>query len=197
MSYRSLLVATLAALALAAPNAVAATVTYLAIMNGPSEAPPNASTAQGIARVTIDTTLSTMRVQSSFSGLIGTTTAAHIHCCTILPGDGIAGVATQTPSFFGFPLGVQFGLMDRTFDMTLSSSYRAGFITANGGNTSTAFQQLIAGVATGRAYFNIHTTEFPGGEIRGFLVTNVPAPPLGALLCVGIAGVLGLRRRTT
>src|SRR4029077_13146149 len=35
---------------------------------------------------------------------------------------------------------------------------------------SLASNALFAALAQGRAYFNIHTTAFGGGEIRGFLV---------------------------
>ena len=69
--------------------------------------------------MTIDDAAFTMRVESTFSGLTGITTASHIHCCTAVASTGTAGVATQTPSFVGFPLGVTSGTFDSTFDMTL------------------------------------------------------------------------------
>ena len=39
------------------------------------------------------------------------------------------------------------------------------------------------------AYFNIHTIQFPGGEIRGFLhaVQSVPEPGSLVLLGLGLA----------
>src|SRR2546426_810756 len=70
---------------------------FEAALNGPSEAPPNASPGTGLAFVTLDPVAHTMRVEVTFSGLIGTTTASHIHATTALPGTGTAGVATQTP----------------------------------------------------------------------------------------------------
>jgi hypothetical protein len=45
----------------------------------------------------------------------------------------------------------------------------------------------------GRAYFNIHTSFAPGGEIRGFLAP-VPEPAVLSLLGVGICAI-SLRRR--
>jgi CHRD domain/PEP-CTERM motif len=179
-----------AALALVMGNlssaADAAILIYSATMNGLNEAPPNASPGVGTAMITFDTTLSTMRVQANFSGLIGNTTSAHIHAATTVPGTGIAGVATTTPSFVGFPLGVNAGTMDQTFDMTLASSYNPNYVNANGGTTATAFTALLSSSAAGTAYYNIHSTFAAGGEIRGFL-TAVPEP--SSLLLTGIAMV--------
>jgi hypothetical protein len=73
-----------------------------------------------------------MFIDVSFSGLLGTTTASHIHCCTPTPLSGTAGVATTTPTFAGFPLGVTSGTYMNTLDLTLASSYNPAFVTANG-----------------------------------------------------------------
>lgn len=145
-----------------------------------------------------DDILNIMRVTASFSGLLGNATAAHIHAATATPRSGTAGVATQVPSFVGFPLGVTAGSFDQTFDMSLASSFRAAFITANGGTPLSAFAALMTASAEGRAYFDIHTTAFPGGEISGFLepttATQVPLPASVLLLLSGL-GALGLAAR--
>ena len=126
-----------------------------------------------------------MRVQTNFSGLLAGVTAAHIHAPTAVPGTGTAGVATSVPTFPGFPSGVTAGTYDRTFDMLLSSSYNPSFVTNNGGTTASAFAALRAAISAGRAYLNIHSSMFPGGEIRGFLnlcpTINVSIPDAFAL----------------
>lgn len=170
-------------------------LSFTAALSGANESPPNASTGIGSALVTIDDTSFVMRVQASFTGLLGPTSAAHIHCCTGAPGTGTAGVATTVPSFAGFPLGVMSGTYDRSFDMTLASSWNGAFITANGGGTGTSFSALLAGLNSGKAYFNIHTNLYPSGEIRGFLVAApVPEPSSVALMLAGL-GVLGVAAR--
>ena len=157
-------------------SAVAAVINYAATLSGTLESPPNASPAIGSVLVTVDTTLMTMRVRSNFSGTTSGTTASHIHCCTPVAGTGNAGVATTTPSFVGFPLGVTTGSMDQTYDMTLAASFNPAFVTAQGGTVAGARTALFNGLAGGMAYFNIHTTNFGGGEIRGFPVVGAGGP---------------------
>lgn len=172
------------------PIAHAVPITYVASLDGPSENPANISPATGSAIVTLDVGADTLRVQVTFSGLLGTVTVAHIHCCVLPPRN--VGVATTLPTFPGFPSGVTSGSYDQTFDTTLASTYSAAFITANGGTAASAEAALAAGLEAGQAYLNIHTTQFPGGEIRGFLV---PEPESYALIGIGLIGLMYARTR--
>jgi hypothetical protein len=173
------------------PMSQGSLITYHANLDGLSEAPPNASPGTGVADVSYDDVAHTLRVQVSFSGLLGTVTASHIHAATASPGIGTAGVATTTPTFAGFPSGVTSGVYDNTLNLILASSWNASYITAHGGTTAGAEAALAAALAADKAYLNIHTNAFPGGEIRGFLVP-VPEP-----VTVGLLGfaALFIRRR--
>lgn len=179
-----------------ATAAQAAPITFATMLSGPTEFPANASPGTGLAIVDFDIVAHTLRVRASFSGLTGTTAAAHIHCC-VDPSAAMptASVATMTPSFTGFPLGVLSGSMDQTFDTTVASSFRAGFITGLGGGTvAGAEAALHAGLLAGAAYFNIHTSTFPGGEIRGFLAA-VPEPSTLSVFGIAFAGLAFGRRK--
>ena len=184
------------ALTLCATASHAAILPFFAILNGPSESPANASPGTGFATVTLDTVANTLTLNVSFSGLTGTTSASHIHAATTTAFTGTAGVATTTPTFAGFPLGVTSGTYSNTLDMTQASSYNPAFVTANGGTTATAQAALFAAIQANKSYLNIHTTTFPGGEIRGF-ITAAPEP--GTLSLMGGLGLFSaafvLRRR--
>jgi hypothetical protein len=170
----------------------ASIITYDATLTGAAEVPPTGSPGTGFAIVTINTITQMMNVNVVFSGLLGPTTASHIHCCTMVPGAGTAGVATTTPSFTGFPLGVTSGSFNNTFDLTLASSYNPAFVTAEGGTVASAEVALLAGMAADETYLNIHTSVDPGGEISGFLVAT---PEPATWLLAGIALIATIIRR--
>jgi hypothetical protein len=196
MKYKLLVVA-LAAVAMLIP-ASAAPVTFYANLSGPAEEPANASPGTGVTFVTIDPDAHTMHIEAVFANLLGTTTASHIHVVNG-PGDADTSdtrgpVATSVPSFPGFPLGVTAGTFDNTFNTLDASSYNPSFVTNSGGTVEQAETELFSAITSGRAYLNIHSTQFPGGEIRGFL-QPVPEPATVGLCVAALASLAVLKRR--
>ena len=157
---------------------------YVVNFSGANESPANISQGIGFGTVDYDSAAHTLALQVTFSGLTGLTTASHIHGPTANPFALNAGVATTTPSFAGFPLGVSSGTFANTLDLTLASSFNANFVTANGGTLLGAETALAAAMNDGKAYWTIHSSAFGGGEIRGFMV---PVPEPGTLAIAGLA----------
>jgi len=175
-------------------NARATIFSYRVSLDGPSEVPVNTSPGFGVGEVDYNDVLHTLFVGFYFSNLVGTTTASHIHAATTSPFAGTAGVATTTPTFAGFPLGVNGGVYTNTLDLTLASSWNSAFVTANGGTFTSAEGALAAAMASGRAYLNVHSSFAPGGEIRGFLVA-VPEPSALAVFGLGASALAWKARR--
>ncbi len=180
------------------PSTALAALQFQGILSSANEVPANPSTGKGLAQVFIDDALSTITFKVSFSGLTGNTTAAHVHCCTGVPGAN-SGIAIETPSLPGFPLGVRAGSFANSFDLLNPDNYNPPFVANNGGTAAGARDALIAGlrgVNGGGAYFNVHSAFRPAGELRANLV-QVPEPANWALMIMGF-GLVGanLRRRT-
>jgi hypothetical protein len=159
---------------------------------------PEVPGASGSGFAMFSLTGSMLSIDVSWSGLSGTTTIAHVHCCTATANTGTVGVAVTPGTLPGFPVGLQAGGYATTIDLSEASSFTATFVTNFGGGTVAGAQAaLLEAFGNDRAYLNIHTTEFPAGEIRGFIV-EVPEPSGAWLTALAVVLLVGfpLSRRT-
>ena len=119
-------------------------------LSGIFENPPNASTATGNITGTYDDVTKVISFNLTFSGLLGTSTAAHFHAP--------AGLTTNSPvriGFVGFPTGVASGTYANSFVLTA---------------------QQEGWLMTDSMYVNVHSNVFPGGEIRHQMNLDNPLP---------------------
>jgi hypothetical protein len=99
--------------------------------------------------------------------------------------------------YFGLNAGFETHL---AISLQVPSTYNPEWIAASGG-IEAAEVALITGLLSGRAYYEITSTAFPNGEIRGFFTRTEPPPPPPipepASLCLFGSGValLVVRRR--
>lgn len=172
---------------------------HLTVFQGTFAPEAPGATGSGTLMLEYDHDGHTLLIDAVWSGLSGTTTNAHIHCCTASPGSGTAGVAlarsdVQPNILPNFPLGITSGSYQKVIDLTSTSNYSNTFLANSGGTAAGAEARLIANLTTQNAYFNIHTSTFGGGEIRAF-VTAVPEPSTWISMLLGLGLVGGIVRR--
>jgi hypothetical protein len=177
--------------ALSTPGS-AAILTWSANLTGSQEIPANVSSATGSGWVQFDDSTNVLSVSLNWQGLTGIGVQSHIHCCVASP-PGNVGIALDLwlaanpqPASGGF---------FNSWDLDVVNPFRAAFVTASGGTAPGALAALLSAMDSnqGRAYFNIHTATYPGGEIRGD-ISQVPEPAT-ILSTIGGLGLLLLRRR--
>ena len=127
---------------------LAQVVQFNATINGTQETPSNSSPATGNAVMLYDVSKNTYDLIVTINNLSNTIANSHIH-------EAAAGVAGGVVVPFGGE-----SLYTRT------------------GNTVTAeFKGTYSGtpktLLSGGAYYNLHTSQFPGGEVRGQLIPQV------------------------
>ncbi|MBP9664087.1 MAG: CHRD domain-containing protein [Pyrinomonadaceae bacterium] len=120
--------------------------TFIAYLSGAQEVPAAATTGKGYARVFVNAATNTYTFTVVFEGLSSSQTLSHIHA----------------PGAIGTNAGVAINLG------TVGGT--SGTITGSGAITNTQINQLRQHLG----YVNVHTSNFPGGELRGQLGVSRP-----------------------
>lgn len=121
---------------------------FVARMTGAQETPANNAKATGTATFTLDGTK--LEYSISVRDLSGPPTMAHIH----VGAGGVAGPPVYTFTLKG-GAGTSGTISSGSVDLTK---------TASAGVSGDSLKALLN---NGNAYVNVHTKNFPGGEIRG------------------------------
>jgi hypothetical protein len=146
-------------------SAAAQASVFVASLSGAEEVPANGSSGTGLVFLFVDDTTRSFHLTGGFGGLSASVTSAHIHGPAD-PGVNAAVMVPLTPT--GGTLGT---------------------LSANGVFTLEQFEFLQSGLA----YVNVHTSSFPGGEIRGQLA--IPEPGTYALIAgLGLCAFASYRR---
>jgi hypothetical protein len=134
------------------------TAGYQAQLLAANEAPGNRSTGTGFGTVELSADETKITVNESFSGLTSSATASHIH--------GPAAPGANAPVLFpftGVPSATSGSIPQQSFSITPT---QVGYLKS------------------GLLYFNVHTVNFGGGEIRAQIL---PVPSTGLTFTNGVA----------
>jgi len=127
---------------------------FEAVLSGLNVIQPANSTGSGNVTVTLSQSGDSIFVQGSFSNLVGDHTASHIHVGFADENGGVVYPLTATVDADN--KGGTFEIQNNTFPI--------------GGDT-------LAQLQGGQLYVNVHTTEYPAGEIRGQILLSPNSPP--------------------
>jgi hypothetical protein len=133
----SILTASALALVLSAAPALAEVVNFSATLSGTEEVPPNDSAGTGMLEATFDTESKVFAWTITYEGLTGPATAAHYHGPAD-PGEN-AGPVLPIEGDLASPIEGEATLDDAQ----------------------------AADLEAGKWYFNLHTAQYPDGELRG------------------------------
>lgn len=152
-------------LLVSAPVGAQGSRTLKANLESFQEVPSVSSVAGGEFSARISGDGASIEYELSFDGLEGDITQSHIHFGQMSVNGGISVFLCQTAGFAD-PTGLaptcpQSG--------TVTGTLTAANIIGPGGQGIAAmeFAELVAGIRAGVAYANVHSSKFPGGEIRG------------------------------
>lgn len=131
-------------LGLLASGGAGAQTLYTAVLTGFQEVPSNSATALGNGTLILNAAENSVTVSADFFALSGNPSMAHVH--------GAADPGASAPPIITF------------------TTLPAAVTGVLGPQTQAVSPTEVADIKAGRWYFNIHTSTFTGGEIRGRIV---------------------------
>ena len=144
---------------------------FTATLAGDNEVPLVSSPAQGTFRAEIDedVTPAEVRYELTYSGFSTAVRQSHIHIAQPFASGAIMVWLCQTtlnpaPTGITVPTCPQEGTVTGVIHPT-----DVGTGSATQGVSSGEFAEFVAAIRGGNAYANVHSTQSPGGEIRGQL----------------------------
>jgi CHRD domain len=136
------------------------------------EVPAVSSTARGAFKARIREDAGTIAYELSYQGLQGDIRQAHIHFGQRSVNGGISVYLCQTATN---PDPTGLAPICSAAPATLTGTLTAANVIGPTGQgiAATEFAELVRAIRAGVAYVNVHSTSYPGGEIRG-QINNTP-----------------------
>jgi len=136
-------------------------------LRGYEEVPAVSSAASGRFKASIDKASDTLRYEVSYSGLEGDVRQSHIHFGQRGVNGGITIWLCQTAVNVSPVASTPQCPQSGTVTGVVSAADVVG--PAGQGVSAGEFAEVLAAIRAGVAYVNVHSSKFPGGEIRGQL----------------------------
>jgi hypothetical protein len=133
-------------------------------LQGFQEVPAVSTVATGLFTAKIDAGDISIHYQLSYSGLEADVTQAHIHLGQRFVAGGVMAFLCGTAAFPG-PAGTPTCPASGTVTGTLDAADVIG--PSVQGIAAGEFAEMLRAIRAGVTYANVHSTKFPGGEIRG------------------------------
>ncbi|MEL6112859.1 MAG: CHRD domain-containing protein [Pseudomonadota bacterium] len=175
-------------------------LTFTSNLDGSQEVPtPNFLFPTGVATLSVDTMAETLSFSLSVDaintfqlndGLVAAPVGpVHLHN---------AGFGQNGPIVVPFAFNTtDYQNTANGFDLNVTNLAYSDAVALSGSTLS--FSDFVAALNSGLFYINVHTDEFPGGQIRGQLASAgsavVPVPGAAILFVTAMAGAAGIRRK--
>jgi hypothetical protein len=149
---------------------------FVTFLTGYEEVPPTSTTGKGNVTITISPDGTSISYELSYSGMSSTVTQAHIHFGERPVNGGI--MVFLCDNLGTAPAGVPACPASGTVSGTIQASdvnppLDPEPVTAQG-IAAGDLAGVVAAIKHGDAYANVHSTDFPSGEIRGWLRPPFP-----------------------